>query len=323
MKRRALLAAGAAALAQVRLRALAQRPGRVYRVGLLLPMAGLTAEPYLAAIRQRLAAHGFVDGSNLQFETRLGNASTEARELAALKLDAAFACTTALAAPLHAAARELPLVFAWVADPVAAGLVESYARPGKPVTGVTNRFDELAQKRIELLRELRPAATSAALIAGIFDSGIRSALAKTQATAERLRLELRPMEALGDWNGTLAKALAGGAELILVLTPFDVFGMRYTAEETVRFSMERRVPIVFSDAPSVELGGLMSYGGDPLAEVRQAADLLARVLKGEKPADMPVELAARFQLAVNLSTARAIGAEIPRSILLRADKVIE
>jgi putative ABC transport system substrate-binding protein len=323
MRRRALLVAGVAALAQAQLRALAQQPRRVYRVGLLLPMAGLAAEPYLAAVRERLAASGFADGRNLQFEIRLAGTSYEARELAVLKLDAAFACTTVLAAALHAAARDLPLIFAWVSDPVEAGLVESYSRPGRPVTGITNRYGELAQKRIELLRELHPTASRAALIAGYFDQGIHSALAKAQSTADRLQLKLLPMEAQGDWNGTLARALAAGAHVILVLTPFDVFGLPFAAEDTVRFSIERRVPIVFSDTPSVELGGLLSYGGDPVAEVRQAANLLARVLKGEKPADMPVDLASRFQLAVNLKTAGTIGIEIPRSILLRADKVIE
>ena len=323
MKRRAFLAGGAAAVGVPHLRALAQQAGRAYRIGLLLPMAGLAAEPYVAAIGQRLAAHGFVAGSNLHMEVRYGGAGAEARELAALQLDAAFACTTPLAGSMRAAARDLPLVFAWVADPVQSGLVQSYARPGGPVTGVANRYRELAQKRIELLRELLPAATRAALVAGIFDLGIRGALEDAQASADRLRLQLTPLEALGDWTGTFERALAAGAEAILVLTPFDMFGMSYTSEEAVRFSLGRRVPIVFSDAGSVERGGLLSYGSDPLAELRQASDLLARVLKGEKAAAMPVELASRFQLAVNLQTARAIGVEVPRSILLRAERVIE
>ena len=323
MKRRSLLFGGAATLGLAHLRAVAQRSGRVYRVGLLLPMGGLAAEPYVAAIRQRLAAHGFAEGGNLRMETRYGGAGAEARELAALQLDAAFACTTSLAAAMRTAARDLPLVFAWVSEPVQAGLVQTYARPGGPVTGVTNRFRELAQKRIELLRELLPSATRAALVAGIFDTGIRGALEDAQATGERLRLKLLPMEALGNWRGAFERALAAGSEAILVLTPFDIFGLSYASDEAVRFSLGRRVPIVFSDAGSVERGGLLSYGSDPLAELRQASDLLARTLKGEKPADIPVELASRFQLAVNLKAAGAIGIAIPRSILLRADRVIE
>jgi putative ABC transport system substrate-binding protein len=323
MKRRAILLGGASALGLAPLRVLGQPAGRVHRIGVLLPMAGLAAEPYLAALRQRLRVQGFTDGANLRIEVRLGGSASDARELAALKLDAALACTSSLATAMHSAARQLPLVFVWVSDPVQTGLVQSYARPGGWVTGVTSPYFELAQKRVELLRELLPGAKRVALVAGFYNAAIHQALAHAQAAAGRLRLELLPIEALGDWQGAYARALAADAQAILVLTPFDIFGMRFAAEETVRFSIGRRVPIVFSDAGSVERGGLLAYGSDPLAELRQASDLLARVLKGEKAADMPVELASRFQLAVNLKTARAIGVEVPRSIVLRADRVIE
>jgi putative ABC transport system substrate-binding protein len=323
VRRRTLLLGGAAALGLAPLNAMAQQPARGYRVGLLLPMAGIKAEPYLAAVRERLRAHGLVDGRNLHMEIRYGNAPMEARELAALKPDAMFAWTTALATASHAAAKDVPLVFAWVSDPVNTGLVQSYARPGGSVTGVANRNTELVQKRVELLRELMPSAARVALIAGVFDAPLRAALIHTQATADRLHLKLMPMEAGLEWKRAFERARAGGADAILVLTPFDIFGMGFVAAEVVGYSIERRVPTLFSDVESVELGGLLSYGSDPLADVRQAADLLARVLKGEKPSAMPVELASRFRLAVNLKTAKVLGVSVPRSILLRADKVIE
>jgi putative ABC transport system substrate-binding protein len=323
LKRRALLAGAAAAALLARARARAQPSPRVYRVGVLLPMAGLTAEPYLVAMRRRLLAHGLVEDRNLRLEIRYGASPAEARELAATRPDALFALTTALASSLHAAAADTPKVFAWVADPVQAGLVQSYARPGGSMTGVTNRFYELVAKRVELMRELLPTARRVALVAGTFDAAIVTAIPHAEAAAARAQMTLLPVEMGVMWTRRLEEAVAGGAEAILVLTPFSVFGLRYYAEEVVRFSLARRVPMLFSDAESVPLGGLMSYGNDPLGEVEQAADMLARVLMGAKPADLAVQLAARFHLAVNLKTARAIGVEVPQSILLRADRVVE
>lgn len=286
-------------------------------------MAGLTAQPYLAAVRQRLGAYGFIDGRNLYLEIRYDAVPREVRELIALKPDALFACTTILARALHAEAGPVPLVFAWVADPVHAGLVQSYARPGGNVTGVANRFYELAQKRVDILRELLPSVRRVAVAAAVFDPTLQIAMRHAEMAAARVEIELFRAQAGVAWTRALEQALAEGAQAFLILTPFSLFGMRYFAEEVVQFSIERRVPILFSDLESVALGGLLSYGGSPLSEVEQAAELLARVLKGERPADMPVELAARFELAVNLKTARAIGIQIPQSILLRADRIIE
>ena len=322
MKRRALLAAGAAALGLARVPALAQQAGRIYRVGVFLPLGGLAAQPYLEAARQRLAAHGFVEERNLQLEIRHGNVPWEARELAALEPDAFFALTTTLAHPMHEAAGTTPLVFAWVADPVHDGLVQSYARPGGSATGVANRFYELAEKRVELVRELLPSARRVAAAAGSFNYVVTTALDRAQAAAKRLDMTLMRAELGALRILALENALADGAQAVLMLTSL-AYGIGYFAEEMVRFALERRVPMVFQDFVTVQQGGLMSYGTDLRAEVRQAADLLARVLKGEKPAEMPVELAGRFELAVNLKTARAIGLEVPRSILLRADRVID
>lgn len=323
MKRRALLIAAATAALLARAEARAQPSARVYRVGVLLPMAGLTAQPYLQALRRRLHAHGFAEDRNLRLDIRFGSGTPEARELAATRPDALFALMTELATSVHAAAANTPLVFAWVADPVQAGLARTYARPGGTATGVANRYGELVAKRVELVRELLPSARRLAVAALRFDAGIRAALPHAEAAAARLQMALHPVETSVMWARTLERALADGADAILVLTPFALFGLRYYAEEVVRFSLERRVPILFSDSESVVLGGLLSYASDPLAEVDQAADMLARVLKGEKPADLAVQLAARFHLAVNLKTARAIGLDIPQSILLRADRVIQ
>lgn len=320
MRRRQILLGGAAALLW-KASALAQR---TYRVGVLLPMAGLAGKPYVAVVREQLARQGFVEDRNLRLEAQYaGGPWADVRELVQSKPDAFLVCTTVLAQRLHAAVESVPIVFAWVADPVSSGFVQSYSRPGGNVTGVANRFFELAKKRTELLRELLPLASRAAMAAGVFDATIEIAMRQAQEVAKRLDLELFRAEAAADWVGALGRAVDAGADAVLVLTPFSVFGMRWAAEDVVRFSIERRVPVVYSDLESVELGGLMSYGNSFMADLRQAADLLARVLKGAKPGEIAIEQAARFELAVNMKTARVIGIEIPRSILLRADRVIE
>ena len=191
-------------------------------------------------------------------------------------------------------------------------------------TGVTNRYGELVAKRVELVRELLPSTRRLAVAAGTFDAGIRAALPHAEAAAARLQMALHPVEAGVMWTRTLERALVDGADAILVLTPFAVFGLRFVAEDVVRFTLERRVPTLFSDAESVPLGGLLSYGSDPLGEVEQASDMLARVLKGEKPADLAVQLAARFSSRgkrQDRSRDRRRGAG--GRVLLRADRVVE
>jgi putative tryptophan/tyrosine transport system substrate-binding protein len=320
VKRRAFLLLAAAALPWPS-RVFAQR---TLRVGVLLPMAGLAGERYVSAIRERLAQHGLIDGRNLRLEFQYaGGPTADVRELVRSKPDAFIVATTILTRSLQQAADSAPIVFAWVADPVFSGIVRSYSRPEGNATGVANRFFELANKRIELLRELLPAARRVALAAGVFDTTLEEAMGQAQEAARRLDLELFRVEAGGAWRGALERAVGDRADAVLVLTPFSIFGMRWAAEEVVHFSIERRVPVIYSDLESVELGGLISYGNDLIGDLQQAADLLGRVLKGEKPTDIPVEQAARFELAVNLKTARAIGLEVPSSILLRADKVIE
>jgi putative ABC transport system substrate-binding protein len=247
----------------------------------------------------------------------------EAGDLVAAAPDALFACTAPLARALVRATQSIPIVFTWVADPVRAGLAQSYARPGANATGVANRYYELAKKRVEVLRELLPSARRVSVVAGVFDETMESTLHHARSAASRVGLELSEARTCAVWTAALGESLAANADAIMAITPFAALGMRWTSEELARFANARRLPVVFSDLESMELGGLISYGNSFVGDVRQAAELLARVLEGARPADMPVQLAARFELAVNLNTARAIGIEVPQSILLRADKVIE
>jgi len=325
-RRRFLVAAGALAAAPLA-RAQKTKPGapanRLHRVGVLVPMPKGPGEPYIASVRERLANHGFVDERNLRLVVQYaGGPWADVRELVASRPDAYLVCTTILSRTLHAAIGSAPMVFAGVADPVGAGLVRSLPRPGANVTGVANLWFELAEKRVELLHELVPSAKRVVVVAGVFDANLEIAMRRIQGVADRLGMRLFRAEARGRWTETLETSLQESADAVLVLTPFSLFGVRHKAEEVIRFSIAHRVPVMYADLESVDLGGLIFYGNSLPDDLVQAADLLARVLAGESPADIPVAQAARFELAVNLGTARAIGLEIPRSILLRADRVI-
>jgi len=327
MKRRAIVLGGAATATLAATRGIAQQVTRRFRVGVISPLTGLGAGPYLSALRDQLAKHGFVEGQNLSIEARPWELSESAiiaaTEVAALKPDAIMAFTTPPASAALAVTSSVPIVFTWVADPVRGGLVKDLARPGGNVTGVTNRFFDLAAKRVELLRDGLPSAKRVAVIAGYFDPILENAMQSAQSAADRLGFEIVRVDARGGWGRVVHASLEARAQALLVLTPFPVFGMRITAEQIVKTTIEQRIPAVFSDIETVELGGLMSYGTNLADDVRRGADLLARVLRGEKPADMAVDQASRFELGINLRTARAIGLTIPHSVLVRADRIVE
>jgi putative ABC transport system substrate-binding protein len=286
-------------------------------------------ELYRSALRDRLATHGFVEGRNLKIDAR-GAAGIfhedrdVARELVTAKPDAIFTCTTRVTEAAQAATKSVPIVFVWVDDPVASGLVKSYARPGGNVTGVSNRLGELLVKRLELTRELLPRAKRVAVVGNtvtmqskVFEA-IEPALRKAAA---QLGVELLEVAFRGSWDGAIVEAKKDGAEAVL---PFASFGDQLVAgEQVVQLTNHLRIPTLFADAGMAEKGGLISYGTNLVDDVQRGADLLARALKGAKPAESPVDQAARFELVVNLKTAKALGIKIPKSVLLRADRVIE
>jgi putative ABC transport system substrate-binding protein len=306
--------------------ALAQT-GRSYRIGALFPFPE-TTDRYLPVLRERLAAIGFAEGRNLSIAARDALTNPDAgQELVGFKPDAIFAATYAAAQVALAATKSVPIVFSAVADPVALGLVKDYARPGGNVTGVSNRDLELAVKRLELIRELLPSARRIAVAAAhVFGHFEQSFLRLAEGPAKQLGFELLQAEATGEggsWSYTLDAAAASGAQAVLILTPFSLVSRPFVVDEAVRAVAKRRLPAVFADAGAVEIGGLLSYATDPLDDMRRGADLLGRILRGEKPGDLPVDQAARFQLSMNLKTARTLGLKIPQSVLVRADRVIE
>lgn len=304
---------------------IAQESSRIYTVGVLFGGGEEPMAMYRAGLVERLAKHGFVEHRNLRLEARTGGTGDDrarVRELVALKPDALMTCLTRGTLAAKEVAASIPIVFAWVADPVAAGFVQSYARPGGNISGVTSRYGELLIKRLELARELLPQARRIAVISD--SPGAYPPFApRLQQAAAQLGVELMERNIFFDWGTSVEEVKAAGADALVPFQMFVATGMRMSGEAVVAASLKHRMPVIFSGVEMVEAGGLMSYGTNLVEDVRRAADILARVLKGANPATIPVDQASRFELVVNLKTAKALGLTIPRSILLRADRVIE
>jgi putative ABC transport system substrate-binding protein len=301
---------------------LAQKHPRRYRVGVLLPFAEARAA-IVQAVGERLAKHGFVENRNLDIDTSVASSNPDAAaDLLALKPDAIFACTTATTRIAQASTRSVPIIFTWVEDPVISGIVKDYAKPGRNITGVTNRNFELVAKRLDLVRELLPSAKRVAVVGKFNDPVMVAMVDRAQVPAQKLRLELVRVEE-ENWIIAGNASARAHSDAILFLTPFAMLGLRMVGELAVRRVADRRIPAMYADAETVATGGLMSYATNPTEDLRRGADLLARVLKGDKPGDLPIDQASRFELVINLKTARALGLKVPSALLLRAEQVIE
>lgn len=324
VRRRQFLVAAGALLAAGPLHA--QQPARTYRIGALLGGGRDTMQRYRAALVERLGTQGFVEGRNLEIDARGSSGMFHedrevAREFVAAKRDAIFTCETGATQAAQAATKTIPIVFAWVADPVASGIVKSYASPGGNITGVTNRYAELFVKRLELLRELLPKAKRVAVLRYAAASLYRDVVAPSlRKAARQLEFELVEIER-PQWASAIEGAAKDGVDAVL---PADIFvGTRLSGEQVVEATNRLRLPTVFANSNMVEAGGLVSIGTNLENDIRRATDLLARVLKGAQAGRQPVDLATQFELVLNLKTARSIGLTVPQSVYLRAHRVIE
>ena len=280
------------------------------------------------AFRQGLSKSGFVDGDNVAIEYRWAHGHYD--RLTALVADLIRRQVNVIAAnspapvmAAKAATSTIPIVFATGYDPVAAGLVASLARPGGNLTGVTTLTAEVGPKRVELLRELLPTATSIALLlnpaAGVMRQTISTEL---QAAARKLGLQFHVLHAsaVDEFDtvfATLAQLSAGG--LVIGSDPF----FNSQSKQLAALALRHAVPTVYQYREFAAAGGLMSYGGSLTDMYHQVGVQTGRILKGEKPADLPVEQTTKVELIINLKTAKVLGLEVPTSILLRADEVIE
>ena len=306
----------------------AQQPAKAARLGIL--GAGAAAGLRLEAFIQRLRDLGYVVGRNLVIEYRNHEGKEErlpalAAELVALKVDVILAVSTLPALAAMKVTRTLPIVFAAAAEPVTSGLVTSLARPGGNVTGMSAVAPELVGKCLELLKQAVPGVSRGAVLwqPGAPDERTdKDMLMEAEVASRTLGVRLQAVKARGpeDFERAFSDVTKARAGALIVLTSVMFINER---RRLVDLAAKNRLPTVYPQRDFVDVGGLMSYGPDFADLWRRAAAYVDKILKGVKPADLPVEQPTKFELIINLKTAKALGLTIPQSLLLRADQVIE
>jgi putative ABC transport system substrate-binding protein len=308
------------------LMAQAQQSERTRRIGVLMPFPkdNLEGQKRIAAFLQELQQLGWIDGRNLQIEYRweTGDIRKAAMELVALSPDVILASTTPALAALQPATRTVPIVFAQVADPVSAGFVASMAQPGANITGFTNIEYGIGAKWLEVLKEIAPRVTRVGVIR---DPTVTSSIGQfgaIQSVARSFGVELIALGGLDAReleNNITEFARGSNCGLITIAVPMSVNNMSLIVSLAARHRMPATYPFRFF----VTNGGLVCYGPDSIDPYRRAAGYVDRILKGEKPAGMPVQAPTKYELVINLKTAKALGLSVPLSLQQRADEVIE
>jgi putative ABC transport system substrate-binding protein len=302
------------------------QPERARHIGVLLGGAA-TGRPELAAFLQALQQLGWTDGRNLKIEYRsgLGNAADTrkfAQELVAMAPDVFLVSGVGPLTGLLAATRTIPIVFTSVADPVGTGVVESMSRPGGNATGFIQFEYSLSGKWLELLKEIAPGVTRAAVLRDQTETAGVGQFAVIQSVASSLGVEVVPVNVRDpDEIGRAVTAFARTGPCGMVVTASALTLVHH--ERIIALAGRLRLPAVYPRRLYVDAGGLMSYGFDVVDQFRRAAGYVDRILKGEKPADLPVQAPTRYELAINLKTAKALGLTVPPTLLARADEVIE
>ena len=278
------------------------------------------------AFRQGLQETGYVEGQNVAVEYRWAEGQYDRVPVIALELVSRQVAVIVANSPgvqaIKTAITTIPIVFTTASDPVQVGLVASLARPGSNVTGVTQFNVEVAPKRLEMARELLPAATMIGVLINPTNPQTEALLKDLDTASHTLGLQLRVLHANAERDFITAFAtLAQLQASALVIAPDGFFLSR--SEELAALAVRHAVPTIFQDRPFVTAGGLMSYGGSTADSYRLAGVYAGRILKGEKPADLPVQQPARIELIINLKTAKTLGVTVPLPLLARADEVIE
>jgi putative tryptophan/tyrosine transport system substrate-binding protein len=323
MRRRDFMATVGCAVAWPAL-ASAQQPGKLPTIGFLGANAAAFA-PWTAAFVARLRELGWIDGRSVAIEYRWSEGSTEryaeiAAEFVRLKVDVIVTVGSAVPS-VRQATTSIPIVFAVAIDPVSSGLVASLAKPGGNITGLSLQAANLAGKRLELLRELIPEFRRLAIVFNGGNDQTVLEMNETQAAARTLGLDVASLEIRKMQDIAPAfEALKPPAQALYVVVDQLVVANHM---RILTFALSTRLPMIFSTRDFVRSGGLMSYGPNYADLFRRAADYVNRILQGAKPADMPVEQPTRFELVLNLTTAKALGLTIPESFLVRADELIE
>ena len=302
----------------------AQQTARVSRIGFLVASTASNYATRIETFRQALRELGYIEGKNIVIEYRFGEGNEDRlRELAAelVSLNVDLIVTAAGARFAKDATKTIPIVFAAIADPVATGLVDSLARPGGNLTGLTVFGPELTGKRLELLKEAFPRITRVAFLWNPSAPSDPILLKEAEAVSGVLKLQIRALEirSLNDFDTAFSKATREVVHaLTMTLNPF----INTHRARILDFVAKNRLPAIFGAPEIVEAGGLMSYSPDYTEQFRRVAVMVDKILKGTKPADIPVEQPMRFEFVINLNAAKQIGVTIPPNVLVRATRVI-
>lgn len=305
--------------------AAAQQPKKVHRIGIL--RAGSAPDPFVEAFRQSLRDLGHVEGKSIAIEYRWAEGKNErlpdfAADLVRLKVDVIVAAGPSATHSIKKATTTIPVVMAFDYDPVGSGAVDDLARPGGNITGLSALYPEISGKRLELLKEIVPKLSRLAILGSSTQPGNAQALKEMELAARTLGVQLQYLEvrAPKDIESAFLAATQERADAVLVLTS-PVFVSQRT--ELADLAIKSRVPATYQASEYVEAGGLMSYGVNIADLHRRAATYVDKILKGAKPADLPVEQPQKFELIINLKAAKRIGLTIPPNVLARADRVIK
>jgi putative ABC transport system substrate-binding protein len=302
----------------------AQKSAKVPKIGFL---SGGLRGPIHEAFRQGLRELGYVEGKNIVIEYRWAEGKFErlsglAADLARLKVDVIVAPITLDALAAQQATSTIPIVMALSTDPVGTGLVASLARPGGNITGLTTLSPELNGKRLELLKETVPKLARVGVIWNLTNPDKALEFEQIEVTARQLKLQLQSLEvrSLDDFEKAFRGATAKSPGALLTLT--DTLTMTHQSQ-IVELAAKRRLPAMFQTGDFVDAGGLMSYGPNDADLFRRTATYVDKILKGAKPADLPVQQPTKFELVINLKTAKKIGLTVSPEMLFRADKVLK
>ena len=299
------------------------------RIGVLTGASadGMDAQARQAAFQQGLQQLGWTDGRNVRFDTRWGAANADdirkyAAELVTLAPDVILAAGNATVERLLQATRAVPIVFVIVLDPVGSGIVDSLSQPGGNATGFMQFEYSLTAKWLELLKQIAPGVTRAAVFRDATVTAGIGQFAVIQSVAPSVGVDVSPITGRDAFE--IERAIAAFARTSnggLIVTASALAGVHI--DLLITLAARYKLPAVYSNRVSVTAGGLISYGADFIDQYRRAAGYVDRILKGEKPADLPVQAPTRYQLVINLKTAKALGLDVPASLLARADEVIE
>jgi putative tryptophan/tyrosine transport system substrate-binding protein len=298
---------------------------KVTRIGVLSP-GSLPLGP-LEAFRQTLRELGYIDGQNITIEWRFAEGKNDrlpelAEDLVRLKVDVIFVINTQAAQAAKKAAGTIPIVFARVSDPTRTGLVASLSRPGGNITGLSNVADELGGKRLELLKETLPHVSQVAVLWNSGNPGVALIVKEMEFASPRLNVQLHSvgMREPKDFLSASETLRKGRFGALFVLDDLLVTSYK---REIMNLTQKNRLPVISLYAEFVDIGGLMAYGPSIPDMYRRAAMYVDKILKGVKPAELPVEQPTKFELVINLNTARQIGLTVPPQVLARADRVIK